>query len=53
MTRGNYIHQWNWTEGLGHPFAQQDLSVPLELTLGGFFLTFQLGLLLMQLDLTS
>ena len=48
-----FIHQWNWTECLGYLFALQDSSMPLKLTLGSFFLLFHLGLLFVQLDLTS
>ena len=53
MTGATHIHWWNWTEGLGDLSAQQDLSVPLELTLGGFFMLFHLELLFVQLDLTT
>ena len=41
-------------DGKSHTFfSLQDASAPLELTVGSFFLLFHLGLLLVQLDLTS
>ena len=55
MTQGDlgsestHIHQWNWTEGVGHLFALQDSSGLPNLTLGCFFLFLHLGLFLMQL----
>ena len=37
-SESNHIHQWNWTEDVGHIFTLQDSSLLLNLALGCIFL---------------